>query len=369
MVNLRLIADDLTGALDTSAELVGVTGPVHVFWHGAIPSELPDNTALDSGTRELDAVSAVSIVTDLSPMLTDAAIPFKKIDSLMRGPTLAEAAACLRAGNWERAVLAPAFPYQGRVTRGGVQHARDSFGTWFAVADDIIEWLREQGVPAHHGRLSAPLPPGISVFDAETDADLDQIAARGKATPGRVLWIGTGGLAQALGRHAPAETNIQLPLPLLGLFGSDHAVTAGQLAACGADWVRLPDGGPSQARSLAAQLQANGRALASLDLPEGLVRDEAARRIGAELHRLVLNLEPPGTLLVAGGETLRGLCLSLGARSLEVQGRIVPGLPRSVLRGGAWDGVTVISKSGAFGHPTLLRDLVRGATPSLQGMV
>jgi hypothetical protein len=52
MVNVRLIADDLTGALDTTAELVGITGPVPVFWHGAIPSELPVNAPLDSGTRE-----------------------------------------------------------------------------------------------------------------------------------------------------------------------------------------------------------------------------------------------------------------------------------------------------------------------------
>ena len=50
--------------------------------------------------------------------------------------------------------------------------------------------------------------------------------------------------------------------------------------------------------------------------------------------------------------------MSLGAASLEVQGRILPGLPRSVLRGGLWDGVTVVSKSGAFGPPHLLRDLL-----------
>src|SRR5690349_14816370 len=82
------------------------------------------------------------------------------------------------------------------------------------------------------------------------------------------------------------------------------------------------------------------------------------RRIGAELGRLVQGMEPPGTLIVAGGETLRGLCIALGARSLEVRGRIVPGLPHSVLRGGVWDGVLVVSKSGAFGHPGLLRDLI-----------
>jgi uncharacterized protein YgbK (DUF1537 family) len=73
-------------------------------------------------------------------------------------------------------------------------------------------------------------------------------------------------------------------------------------------------------------------------------------------------LEPPGTLVAAGGETLRGLCVALGAQCLEVQGSIQPGLPRSILRGGRWDGVTVVSKSGAFGSPGLLRDLL-GTNP------
>jgi len=96
-------------------------------------------------------------------------------------------------------------------------------------------------------------------------------------------------------------------------------------------------------------------------LPEGLDRADAAERIGTEMARLIAQLPPPGTLIAAGGETLRSLCLSLGASSLEVQGRIVPGLPSSVLRGGRWDGVAVISKSGAFGSHELLRDLLKPA--------
>jgi uncharacterized protein YgbK (DUF1537 family) len=366
MTNLRLLADDLTGALDTAAELVGVTGPVNAFWHGAIPQVLPPNATLDSGTRELDEVSAVARVTALAPALKGGGIAFKKIDSLLRGSSLQETAACLRVGIWERAILAPAFPYQGRVTRGGIQYARDHGGLWSPVGGDIVGRLRELGAIAQPGRLDAPLLPGISVFDAETDEALHEVAALGNAGTAPVLWIGTGGLAQALALAAPSQAGPRLRPPVLGLFGSDQPVTAGQLAACSSDWLRLRDGGPLQVAAIAARLHSEGRVLASLDLPHGLARDEAARRIATELHRLVRDLPPPGTLLVAGGETLRGLCLSLEARSLEVHGRIVPGLPRSVLRGGIWDGVTVVSKSGAFGHPTLLQDLLRGADTSTE---
>ena len=358
---LRLLADDLTGALDTAAELVGLTGPVHAFWHGALPPELPANAALDSGTRELDEATAVAATVALATHLDGAGISYKKVDSLLRGPTVAEAAACLRAGQWERGVFAPAFPFQGRVTRGGVQYATDAQGRWSATGGDIVGRLRNEGVEARPGRLDAPLPPGLSVFDAESDDDLRRIAACGRAAPGRVLWVGAGGLAQALAGDAPAEARAPLAVPILGLFGSDQAVTAGQLAACGSDWLRLPDGGEHSATLLTGRLESNGRALASIDLPPDLPREEAARRIETEFRSLAQRLPRPGTLLVAGGETLRGLCLSLGARSLEVRGRIMPGLPRSILRGGRWDGVTVISKSGAFGAPTLLRDLLRGA--------
>ncbi|MBV9734738.1 MAG: hypothetical protein JO209_02430 [Acidisphaera sp.] len=367
MTSLRLLADDLTGALDTAAELVGLTGPVHAFWHGAIPPVLPANAALDSGTRELDEARTTDVVTALTPALAQAEIAYKKIDSLLRGPTLAEAAACLRAGHWACAVLAPAFPYQRRVTRGGVQHVQDHAGRWSPVGGDIAARLRAAGVPAQPGRLDTTLPPGISVFDAETDADLRRIAALGRAAPKPVLWIGTGGLAQALADQEPPDLPPLRP-PLLGLFGSDQPATAAQLAACGSDWLRLRDGGQGEVAAVSARLR-DGRAVASLDLPHGLTRDAAARHIAAELHRLVRELPPPGTLLVAGGETLRGLCLSLGARSLEIQGRIEPGLPCSVLRGGAWDGVTVVSKSGAFGPPTLLRDLLHGTLTAIERTV
>jgi len=362
--SLRLLADDLTGALDTAAELVGLTGPVPVFWPGATPRELPPNAALDSGTRELAASAAVTRVTKLAPLLEPAEIAFKKVDSLMRGPTLAEAASCLRAGSWRHAIMAPAFPYQGRITRRGIQHARDAAGDWLLVGDDIVLRLRAEGVPAQAGHPGAELAPGITVFDAENDADLLRIAACGMNAPGRVLWIGTGGLAQALAAGMPPPGCASLCSPVLGLFGSDQAVTARQLTACGADWLRVPEFGSTS--SIAARLEARGRALISVDLPTGLGRGEAAERIGARLHRLVHDLPAPGTLVVAGGETLRGLCLSLGARSLEVQGRIMPGLPRSIMRGGRWDGVTVLSKSGAFGPPSLLRDLLRSIHPATE---
>ncbi|WP_158744520.1 four-carbon acid sugar kinase family protein [Acidisphaera sp. L21] len=358
---LRLLADDLTGALDTAAEFVGLVGPVHAFWQGARPGILPINAAIDTGTRETDEATARAVVSEASAALAGATLAYKKVDSLIRGQTLPELAACYVTGAWQHAVLAPAFPFQGRVTRQGQQFVAAG-GGWTPVGPLLVDALRALGLPANAGTPGTPLTPGITVFDAETDADLDAVVAAVESDA-NVLWCGTGGLARALAGGHTQPAHPSLPGPVLGLFGSDQSVTAAQLAACGVHWTALPHGGPASGAYLAEQLRRHGIALASLDLPTGLSRAAAALRIGRELHALTTHLPRPGTLVVAGGETLRGLCIALGAESLVVQGRAVPGVPVSCINGGAWDGVTVVSKSGAFGHPTLLRELLRLPDP------
>jgi D-threonate/D-erythronate kinase len=350
MTAVRVLADDLTGALDTAAEFARMSGPMHAFWHEGLPEHLPASAAIDTGTREQDVGTARAVVGRFAPMLSAGRIAYKKVDSLMRGATVAEIASCFATGGWRSAVFAPAFPFQGRMTRGGQQWARGEAG-WRPVGPPLVEALRAEGVVAQLGRLDAGLSPGISVFDADTDEVLAAIAA---LPPDDVLWCGTGGLARALAGVESVASD-DLPRPVLGLFGSDQPATFAQLAACAPHWFQLEDGvGLDESIRALAQ----GLALLSVALPPGILRDEAARRIGCALHRAVTELWRPGTLLVAGGETLRFLCRVLGATSLELEGRIQPGLPRAVLRGGRWDGVTIVSKSGAFGPPHLLWDLL-----------
>ncbi|HEX2943776.1 MAG TPA: four-carbon acid sugar kinase family protein, partial [Rhodopila sp.] len=180
MTILRLLADDLTGALDTAAELVPLTGAVPVFWPPMFspsvpPSRLAGNAALDSATREASAADAMATVRQACRHLDGADLAFKKIDSLMRGSTLAEVAACLHSGIWRHAVLAPAFPFQDRITRDGRQYARQ-VGTWTAVSGDLAAGLQALGVPAERARPGEKLRPGVNVFDAEDDAALRAVA-------------------------------------------------------------------------------------------------------------------------------------------------------------------------------------------------
>ena len=356
MPSLRLLADDLTGALDTAVEFAGLCGPVEVACSDAIPATVPTCLAIDSGTRERLASDAVATIEQLAPLLKDADIAFKKVDSLFRGPWAAELAACFRLGHWRHCIVAPAFPHHGRRTRGGRQFLMESDGTWRAVSGDLAEEMKAEGLPARLASAGDNLADGISVFDAETDSDLDRIVALAGRAQGPILWCGTGGLARALARGREVAASRSLTRPVLGLFGSDQPTTRAQLEACGRAWIAIQGGGDVEA--LAQRMTDDGVVMVSVDLPTGLARQQAAERIDEALGTVARAQPKPGTLIVAGGETLRRLCSSLGAISLRITGQVAPGLPRSIMVGGPWDGVEVISKSGAFGNANLWRDLL-----------
>jgi D-threonate/D-erythronate kinase len=356
MTSVRLLADDLTGALDTAAEFVGLCGPFDVTWPDALSASSSPSLAIDSGTRELAKADSIEIVGRLAPLLGEGTIAYKKVDSLLRGAWAAELGACLRSGRWASCVVAPAFAYQGRRTRGGQQFARTPEGDWYPVGQNLLAQLEAEGIEARQGGPDTWSDGGVQVFDAESDHDLDHVVEVGRRLPRPVLWCGSGGLAGALARGSGADAPRELRKPVLGLFGSDQAATAAQLEACGDATIALSEG--EGAARVQRKLAGDGVALVKFSLPERLARAEAARRIAREMTALISALDPPGTLIVAGGETLKALCLAHGAQALQVTGRIVPGLPRSILQGGRWAGVEVISKSGAFGTRELWRDLL-----------
>ena len=120
---------------------------------------------------------------------------YVKLDSLLRGHLGAAIDGALDASGAELALVAPAFPAQGRTTAGGVQHAGGE-----PVAD-LVARLREQSarpveaIGRDVGRLERT---GLLVCDAEDDADLARIVAAGRAAGRPLVWAGSAGLAAAL---------------------------------------------------------------------------------------------------------------------------------------------------------------------------
>lgn len=348
-MTLRLLADDLTGALDTAAAFCG-DGPVPVCL--ARPDAAHDGPlALDLGCRDGSEAAAVAATEAAASLLDGAGVAYLKIDSLLRGHWAAMLAALWRRGGFRHCVFAPAFPAQRRVTRDGRQFVGDEAGAQHPVPVDPRAALAAHGVT------------GIAIRDASSEADLRAIASQGRALPGPVLWCGTAGLAMALaGRPAPVVT--RLPAPALAVIGSNHAVALAQVRTLadltGTAALRLR-GTADDVVALAARLRRPGCAVQA-EIPEDMAAEAAAARIRAVLHATLPRLAPPATLIAVGGETLRTVCEALGADRLRVDGAVAPGVPCSRLTGGAWDGVRVVSKSGAFGAPDLLARLFTAVT-------
>jgi uncharacterized protein YgbK (DUF1537 family) len=357
MSSLRLLADDLTGALDTSAELVGKFGPLEVCWSVSSLAPAQSSFSIDSGTRERTADDAFAIVQKLAPRLAGAATAYKKIDSLLRGHWAAELDACWQTGLWDACILAPAFAYQGRRTLEGQQYARGADGRWSAVGRKLVEQLRDRKLEARRARPADGLRPGINVFDGETDNDLDWVVKAGQDYSGKVLWCGSGGLASALARGEDVWVSDRLKGPVLGVFGSDHRTTALQLAAC--DSVVIPSDDVVRDIDRIRQALDKGVAFVKLEALGAPSRDDVAQHFSRQVSLLSRAINPPGSLVVAGGETVKAHMIAVGARALRPLGRLEPGIPKSVIEGGDWSGVEVVSKSGAFGAADVWAKLLK----------
>ncbi|MCX7890737.1 MAG: four-carbon acid sugar kinase family protein [Burkholderiales bacterium] len=361
---LHLLADDLTGALDTAAQFSGTAGPVAVRFRPSDARSAEARLAFSTDTRDRDAAAARAALARLAGFFAGADIAFLKVDSLLRGHPESDLAQVFRDGGFRSCVFAPAFPAQNRVTRGGIQLARALDGTWHDVRPGFAEALAGTGLRVR--RIAEPARlggSGVFFCDAASDADLTELVAHAVALAPPLLWCGSAGLARAVASAAVPRTAAP-PRPLLVIAGSDHAVTRAQLAALRAvrpDAIVAVRPGEDAAGSVRAALAQRGVAVVTFDLGEGIAPAEAARRIAAVLAGLLPRLDRPGGLIVTGGGTLAAVAAAVQATGFTVGGEAEPGLPCSLVAGGPWDGVRMVSKSGAFGAPDLLLRLVERA--------
>ena len=229
-MRVRLLADDRTGAIDTAVRFVPLAGPLLVQWDLAKAPGSDGSLAFDLGTRELGDADSTQLAASAAELLRDADLAYLKCDSLLRGSLAQEIVACLRAQNFDHCVIAPAFPAQRRITRDGRQwaaaHGSDE---WQLVGPDLAAQLHALGFSVSKCRPGDRAPPGVSLWDAETIEALQQIANAGRRLPGRMLWCGSAGLAEAMAGAEPLciET---ITSPLLALVGTDHPVTQRQLS-------------------------------------------------------------------------------------------------------------------------------------------
>ncbi|CAN7444131.1 hypothetical protein LJR030_004581 [Rhizobium sp. LjRoot30] len=378
MPNLRLIADDLTGALDSGCAFATQAEPVLI---GLPWQPLPEGPriAVSTESRDLDEAGAMSAVTEMLQRLAlegdSQTLWFKKIDSVMRGHPVAETVAAVRAGSFQHCVFAPAFPDMGRVTVEGRQYLlgseRRQVGPDFRAA--FAAWGMTAAVPAFNGDgrvMAASGDQQVAVVDAETQETLvKRIASLQHGAPDRTLWVGTGGLAAALsgGRSLQATPPVRAVI-----VGTTHPVTLGQIDHAVTSGRTAPErDGPGEDLE---QLQQKCVAVLRPELHRNAQRpvliapslsSADASETSARLRDLVPEIRignPADTaFIVVGGDTLSKVLQSVGAKFLECFGEVSTGVPICRVVGGSWDGVTLVTKSGGFGRESLLTHLLTEA--------
>ena len=350
--SVTIIADDLTGALDSAAPFADTSpaGKIPVVWS---PSAIPGRISplgVSTETRELSAAAARSCVLDALAALPQAGLHFKKIDSLARGNTAVEIAACAESGLFTSLIVAPAFPQQGRRVAGGRIKAA-------GVLVDLGGLLAKAKVTFDTCLPGAGIPvrKGVALCDAVTDADLKHIVAAAGLMAAPVLFCGSGGLAGAL--TPPQRRFRDAPLPNFAVVGSQTAISQANLTRLSQSFeiaIRSAPGAWRGPVDWAARRLAVG-----FDMPT-LKADDARRAINETLREVILSRAQPEAMFVVGGDTLRSMLDAAGATSVDVEGAWAPGIAVSRLTGGRWAGTWLYSISGSFDDTGLIKAILQG---------
>jgi uncharacterized protein YgbK (DUF1537 family) len=362
---IRLLADDLTGALDSAAAF-GPGVPVQLDWPALGVEDHAPVSVVATATRDIAPVAVPAALAPSLPWLAGAGLAFKKVDSLLRGNTLAELRTLAASGHYARVVFAPALPAQGRFMLNGHLAVVPPGGT---LGPDHV---RSQDLRATLQRDGWPAACALEVPDVRSDADLDALA---QATAVRTLWCGSAGLAAALARRWRSQlhsSTVSVASPARGtgpvwVIGASHQTIArqqwAQAVAAYPQATTVRHGDPAALDAALAQMAQGSTPLALIDLSPlaPLHALESATLLQAQAVRLA-RLPRPGRLLVLGGDTARALATATGVQHLRTGHPLRPGWGQAQWQGGHWDGVWMDCRSGAFGDD---QDLLTAITACL----
>ena len=357
---MLILADDLTGAMDAAAPFQRQGAQTVVCWSAdqAGPALV---VSVNTASRALAPSAAARIVaaeTARWHARPDRGPLFKKVDSTLRGNTMVEVMAAFETGQFRTLVFCPALPAEGRVVREGALwvHGR-SLPDWLGQSGQTVP----HGIAAHFAhdgpaqilnlRPGDPVPaapvPQILIYDAETDADLDQIADASTRLAGPLL-TGSSGLAAALARRLLPQPQRRAPMPapdrVLFVIGSRSSESWAQIDALRAAF-------PNVTLFAAERLPSPDAA----EVEHGLALKTA-------LH---IRSAAPDTLFLSGGATAEAVLHHLQTRFITLTPSPLDGIAAGICAT-QFGPLHLWTKAGAFGSPDVLVRLMETLQSPLQ---
>lgn len=383
-----VIADDFTGSNDTGVQMRKRGIPVDVILFPEEKADFDHSIVLDTESRNMTAAESTKKVTDkVSRVLAENeyGLVYKKIDSTLRGNIASEIQAIQEIYQADKIVFAPAFPRIGRTTDNAVHMLQGVPLMETEVAkdpakpietDNIIDLLLPMGEVRHH-RLEAirkgeiPMEGArLHTFDATTSNDLSLIAKSVLKEPGKVLWVGSAGLADAI------FDTIYFMKPTLGVVASISEVSLGQMDYAqeqGTEIVQvgihdmLQDEGAELIVERLVRTIEEGRdviltATKTRKDYEDTIRiakdtyhidaievPKLNQRYLSKIVKMTLERTEVSGLFLTGGDTSIAIMQALGASGASIQREVLTAIVLSTVTGGPYDGMPIITKAGAFG--------------------
>jgi len=390
---LGIVADDLTGAMDSSGYFASLGFSTVVV----LDPDFSDGAAVlvitTNSRAEAPEVARERVRQAMRGMA--GRVVYKKIDSTLRGNIGEELLVAVEAMASEKAVVAPAFPAVGRTTAGGIllvngvpvaetQFARDPISP---VKESSIPRLLERSMRRPVGCVSieeieagpealkqaiSHKPEDVVVCDVVAPSHLSTIARAAALAQGRWLLCGSGGLAremhlildEALKVNKSPSKNKKVGSALV-VVGTRNQVAASQLLKAHdelgipvldletekLDARHISSGRLNNVLKEAGELADKGKGLAISSAFSQYIPalKQAMPRIMAEMVAGILTSHRFAGLFLSGGDIALEVCRRLRVSAIQVNGEVEPGVPAGELIGGQFPGMRIVTKAGGFG--------------------
>ena len=395
MNKFLIIADDLTGANDTGVKLTNNGIPVKVYF-SAFNITPRYSCVIDTETRNVSESKAYDKVKTIMASINLEGFDYiyKKVDSTLRGNIVSELKAICERIDPDYVVFDPALPALGRqvINEKMMVNNVELDKTEFAhdpikpiVTDNIKRIMEEtfnkkliQYFNLKALRFNEPLDLSKKYFGfvSENDDDLAKVVNLFQHMKGKILWIGSSGLIDAITKNYESNP------PAMAIVGSVSEKTREQLRYAqenGLEIISLPiyqiysSDSYSKYVEQAVQILKKGKNLAlvssaslnrsDLEKTKAKFRETGIKQseienivqtILAGICRRVINKYPVSGLLITGGSTAQGVLKLVKAQGTTIKEEIAFGMPLLKINGGEFDGINMISKAGAFGDSSLI---------------